>query len=139
VSDIIIMSAAVSDYRPARILRRKQKKTSGPLVLRLVRTPDILAWLGRNKRKGQILVGFAAETHGLLRYARGKLKRKNLDLIVANDVSSPDAGFAADTNRVVLLWRTGRVERLAKASKQEIARQILRRVIAYAKLVHKTV
>ncbi len=134
-SDLVLMCAAVSDWRPARRLKRKQRKTPGPHTLRLVRTPDILAWLGAHKRDGQVLVGFAAETHDLLRHARAKLLRKNLDLIVANDVSGRDTGFAADANRVVLLWRTGRIERLPKAGKKRIARWILDRVAAHARMV----
>lgn len=133
-SDIIIMSAAVSDYRPARRSRRKQKKMARPQEIRLVPNPDILAWLGRHKRNGQFLVGFAAETHDLVAHARSKLKRKNLDLIVANDVSAKGQGFASHTNRVILLWRTGRVERLPKAGKQQIARWILQRVVRHARM-----
>jgi|ERR1051326_433168 phosphopantothenoylcysteine decarboxylase/phosphopantothenate--cysteine ligase len=132
--DIVIMSAAVGDWRPLRVSKRKQKKKSGPQTITLVRTPDILASLGKRKRRGQVLVGFAAETHGLLKYARGKLERKNLDLIVANDVSARDAGFASDTNRVILLWRGGKIERLPKANKARVARWILQRVVRYAKV-----
>lgn len=133
-ADVVLMSAAVGDYRPARVFARKQKKTHGPQTIRLVRTTDILAWLGARKRRGQVLVGFAAETHGLLRYARAKLARKNLDLVVANDVSAKDAGFAADTNRVILLWRSGKLERLPKAGKRRVASWIVRRVEQHATL-----
>lgn len=135
--DVVLMSAAVSDYRPARNLSRKQKKSKRPQRPKLVPNPDMLAWLGRHKRAGQILVGFAAETHDLLRYARAKLRRKNLDLIVVNDVSASDSGFAADTNRVTLLWQTGKLERLPKASKKQVAAWIVQRVLRYAKLAHK--
>jgi len=136
-ADIVIMSAAVGDWRPLHVSKRKQKKTAGPQTIKLVRTPDILASLGKRKRRGQILVGFAAETNDLMKYARGKLERKNLDLIVANDVSAPGAGFAADTNRVILLWRSGEVEELPKASKKQIAAWITQRVVRYARLVAK--
>lgn len=133
-ADIVIMSAAVGDWRPVRASKRKQKKKPGPQTITLVRTPDILAWLGKRKHAGQVLVGFAAETHNLLKCARVKLERKNLDLIVANDVSARDAGFASDTNRVILLWRDGTIERLPKASKTRVARWIVQRVVRYAKV-----
>jgi len=138
-ADIIIQSAAVSDYRPARASARKQKKTNAALRIALVPNPDIAVWVGKHKRRGQVLVGFAAETHDLLRFAKGKLERKNLDLIVANDVSARDAGFAADTNRVILLWRDGKMERLPKAGKRQVARWILNRIVRYAEMVHKKV
>jgi phosphopantothenoylcysteine decarboxylase/phosphopantothenate--cysteine ligase len=136
-TDIVLMAAAVCDWRPARVLPRKKKKRSRPETIRLVRTKDILAWLGRHKPARQILVGFAAETHQLLRFARAKLKRKNLDLVVANRVSGNDTGFAADTNRVILLWRNGQVERLPKASKRQVSLWIVQRVIKYARRVHQ--
>ncbi len=133
-SDVVLMCAAVSDYRPARQRARKPPKSRHPQMLCLVPNPDILAWLGRHRRAGQVLVGFAAETHALRRHAAAKLRRKQLDLIVANDVSARDAGFAADTNRVILLWRTGEIERLPKARKEQVARWIVRRVVHYARM-----
>ena len=132
--DVVLMSAAVSDYRPARTLRRKPKKSAQPQRLVLAPNPDILAWLGRHRRKGRILVGFAAETHHLMANARAKLDRKRLDLIVANDIQKPGAGFAGDTNQVILLWRTGRVERLPRAGKKRVANWIVQRVVHYANL-----
>ena len=102
--DIIIQSAAPADYRPVERAEQKIKKEKGqPLHLTLVENEDIAAAVGRNKRKGQILVGFAAETENLLDNASGKLHRKNLDMIVANDVTRPGAGFDVDTNIVTLI------------------------------------
>jgi phosphopantothenoylcysteine decarboxylase/phosphopantothenate--cysteine ligase len=126
----VIMAAAVADYRPKRPLDRKLKKGPGDLTLELERTEDILAALGRDKRPGQLLVGFAAETDDLLAHARAKLAAKNCDWIVANDVSRADRGFAADTNAVTLLARDGRTIPLPLASKPDIARAILDHVLA---------
>ncbi len=129
-ADVIIMAAAVADYRPKRPLDRKLKKGPGDLTLELERTEDILAALGRDKRPGQILVGFAAETDDLLAHAQAKLTAKNCDWIVANDVSRADRGFAADTNAVTLLACDGRTIPLPLASKPDIARAILDHVLA---------
>jgi phosphopantothenoylcysteine decarboxylase/phosphopantothenate--cysteine ligase len=119
----VVMSAAVADYRPERVAARKIAKGSGPMMLRLIRNPDILEGLG--KRKGRrILVGFAAETHDVEARALRKLNAKNLDLIVANDVSLPDAGFAVDTNRVEFLDRQGRREQLPLLAKTDVAERL---------------
>ncbi len=125
-SDLIIMAAAVADYRPKQRLAIKLKKQPGDLVLELERTEDILAALGRNKRSGQILVGFAAETEALLEHAADKLARKNLDWIAANLVGVPDRGFAAEENAVTLLGRGGEAIELGLKSKVELAREIIR-------------
>ena len=101
-ADLVIMAAAVADYRPAQMESRKMKK-GGEQTLSLVRTKDILASLGEEKGE-RFLVGFAAETNDLLAYAQDKLERKHLDLIVANDVSQPGAGFDGDTNIVTALY-----------------------------------
>jgi phosphopantothenoylcysteine decarboxylase/phosphopantothenate--cysteine ligase len=124
-ADIVIMTAAVCDFRPRRVAARKIKKAGFSGVLKLVPTVDILATLGKRKRR-QVLVGFAAETDALEANALDKLRRKNLDLIVANDARAMEA----DTNRVTLLYRDGRVERLPEMSKARVAREILRRVSA---------
>jgi len=124
-ADIVIMTAAVCDFRPRRMAVRKIKKTGFDGLLELVPTVDILATLGKRKRH-QLLVGFAAETDALEANALDKLRRKNLDLIVANDARAMEA----DTNRVTLLYRDGRVERLPEMSKARVAREILRRVNA---------
>jgi phosphopantothenoylcysteine decarboxylase/phosphopantothenate--cysteine ligase len=107
--DVVIATAAVSDYRPAEVWQGKRKKGEEEWTIRLVPNPDILRTLG--ERKGRhILVGFAAETQELLANAQAKLREKNLDLIAANDVSQEGSGFRTDTNRVTLLWADGRQE-----------------------------
>jgi phosphopantothenoylcysteine decarboxylase/phosphopantothenate--cysteine ligase len=126
-SDLIIKAAAVADYRPVDRAGQKVKKRVESSAVALVRNPDILAALGERKKTGQILVGFAAETENLLENAASKLTRKNLDLIVANDVSADDAGFNVDTNRVTLLYRDGRIEELPLMSKDSVAEMILAR------------
>ncbi|MFN4217958.1 MAG: bifunctional phosphopantothenoylcysteine decarboxylase/phosphopantothenate--cysteine ligase CoaBC [Candidatus Bipolaricaulia bacterium] len=129
--DLILMAAAVADWRPKRVFSQKLKKAGArEITLVLEKTPDILAELGRRKEKDQILVGFAAETEKLLEHAREKLKEKNLDIVVANDITAPGAGPEVETNIVTLLYRDGRSERLPCLPKREVAREILRRVVA---------
>jgi phosphopantothenoylcysteine decarboxylase / phosphopantothenate---cysteine ligase len=123
-SSIVVKSAAVSDYRPRGTAGQKIKKTSSELTLVLEQTEDILAALGKMKGD-RILVGFAAETESLLEHARRKLEAKNLDLIVANDVSVTDAGFDVDTNRVTLIGRDGSSQSLPLLSKKEVADRVL--------------
>jgi phosphopantothenoylcysteine decarboxylase/phosphopantothenate--cysteine ligase len=129
-ADLLVMAAAVADFRPAAVAEQKIKKQEDTeeLILELVRNPDILAEVAGQKAAGhgpRITVGFAAETEDLLENAKGKLERKKLDLIVANDVSASDAGFAVDTNRVTLLAVDGSVEALPLMSKFEVAEAIL--------------
>ncbi|HUL75953.1 MAG TPA: bifunctional phosphopantothenoylcysteine decarboxylase/phosphopantothenate--cysteine ligase CoaBC [Vicinamibacteria bacterium] len=131
-ASVVIAAAAVSDYRPATKRASKVKKTGGRLTLDLVRTPDILKGLGEAKGK-RVLVGFAAETEDLLHHAAKKLAAKNLDLIVANDVTVPGAGFGSDTNSVVLLRRGGGRVEVPLASKREVAERILDEVSALRK------
>ncbi len=102
-ADLIIMAAAVSDHRPETRSKQKQKKEQMRMTLDLVANPDILMELGKQKKNGQTLVGFAAETENLLPNARRKLREKNLDWIVANDVSEKDRGFQSDFNKISLL------------------------------------
>lgn len=123
-SDIVIKAAAVADYRPQTMSPNKIKKNSSTLDLVLEKTPDILFELGQLKKQ-QILIGFAAETQELVAHAQEKLARKNLDMIVANDITVPGAGFNVDTNIVKLIHRDGRIEELAKMSKEELAGIIL--------------
>ena len=128
--DAVIMAAAVADFRPARPQPEKIKKSQhlgpdGRLQLWLEPTPDILAALSRRRRPQQLLVGFAAETAGLEAEARRKLEEKGVDLIVANDVSRPDAGFEADTNAAVLLGRDGTRAEIPLVTKEELAERIL--------------
>jgi len=123
-SSVVIKSAAVSDYRPKAASEKKIKKGSSEYILALERTKDILEELGRKKGK-RILVGFAAETEDLLANAKKKLLEKNLDLIVANDVSKPGAGFGVDTNQVKVLYPSGQVKDLPLMTKEEVAQFIL--------------
>jgi phosphopantothenoylcysteine decarboxylase/phosphopantothenate--cysteine ligase len=131
-ANVVIMAAAVSDYRPAARHDQKLKRGEGSFTLELEPTSDILADLGREKR-GQILVGFAAETNSLAENARGKLARKGADMIVANDVTQEGAGFDGDTNIVTMFLRDGREIPLAKMTKFEVANQILDRVLELRK------
>jgi phosphopantothenoylcysteine decarboxylase/phosphopantothenate--cysteine ligase len=123
-SDIIIKAAAVADYRPRVVSMHKVKKGDDAPVLDLERTTDILADLG-NKKGKRILVGFAAETQDVLANARGKLERKNLDLIVANDVSLMDCGFGSDMNKATLLLPGGETVDVPAMPKQDLAHRIL--------------
>ncbi|MCR5176352.1 MAG: bifunctional phosphopantothenoylcysteine decarboxylase/phosphopantothenate--cysteine ligase CoaBC [Anaerovibrio sp.] len=129
-ADIVIKAAAVADYRVRNISDQKIKKNDDELILTLDKNPDILKELGELKQPGQILVGFAAETQNLIEYARQKLEKKNLDMIVANDVSRKDSGFNSDTNAVKLLFRNGQVEEMPLMSKKEVANQLLDRVLS---------
>lgn len=126
-TDVVIKSAAVADYRPKETAAQKIKKSEGELTITLVRNPDILYELGQRK-KHQVLVGFAAETNDLATYAKRKLAKKNLDFIVANDVSASDAGFGTDNNRVQIFYRDGREESQPLMSKAKLAGIILDRI-----------
>ena len=125
--DAVIKSAAVADYRPAETAEHKIKKSDGELTLTLVRNPDILYELGQ-KKQHQILVGFAAETQNVAEYARGKLAKKNLDFIVANNVAEKDAGFGVPTNHVQIFYADGRAEDHPLMPKAELAGVILDRL-----------
>jgi len=125
--DVVVKAAAVADYRPVDRSTQKMKKTADKLTLKLEKNPDILAELGQQK-EGRILVGFAAETERLLAHAAEKLQKKNLDLIVANDITREGAGFDVETNIVRLLHANGRVEELELMSKAKVAQQLLARV-----------
>ncbi|HWP41623.1 MAG TPA: bifunctional phosphopantothenoylcysteine decarboxylase/phosphopantothenate--cysteine ligase CoaBC, partial [Blastocatellia bacterium] len=125
---MVMMAAAVADYRPARPAKQKIKKNSETLLLELERTEDILAAVGR--RKGdRILIGFAAETQDVIDNARKKLREKGADLMVANDVSSADSGFDVDTNRIALITEQETIE-LPLLSKRDAADSILDRAAA---------
>jgi phosphopantothenoylcysteine decarboxylase/phosphopantothenate--cysteine ligase len=131
-ASVVVMAAAVSDYRPDRVAAQKIKKTAGDVSLTMVRTPDILRGLGEAKGN-RTLVGFAAETENVVENAQRKLAEKGLDLIVANRVGSKDAGFAAETNTAVLLDAGGGREEVPLVSKRELADLILDRVLALRK------
>ncbi|MCE5284629.1 MAG: bifunctional phosphopantothenoylcysteine decarboxylase/phosphopantothenate--cysteine ligase CoaBC, partial [Pelosinus sp.] len=126
-SNIVIKAAAVADYRVKEPSKQKIKKSDAQLTLVLEKNPDILRELGSLKAK-QILVGFAAETEELLAHATEKLIKKNLDMIIANDVSLPGAGFNTDTNIIKILYRDGRQEEFAKMSKEDLAEIILDKI-----------
>jgi phosphopantothenoylcysteine decarboxylase/phosphopantothenate--cysteine ligase len=131
--DLLIMAAAVADFRPAQVAEQKIKKGSDELVLKLERTTDILAAVAEARQVGgrpKVVVGFAAETENLLANAANKLQRKHLDLIVANDVSSADSGFEVDKNRVTLLLPDGAQEAWPLLPKTEVAERILERIVA---------
>jgi len=128
-ADILIMAAAVADYQPAETVRDKiKRRQSETLMIPLVPTPDILAEVG--VRAGLVKVGFAAESQDLLENARQKIEAKHLDLIVANDITTSDAGFATDNNRVVILDRGGRKEELPLMPKYNVASHILDGVVS---------
>jgi phosphopantothenoylcysteine decarboxylase/phosphopantothenate--cysteine ligase len=124
-TDMLVMAAAVADYRPAAVAAQKIKKTGEGLTVTLEPTPDILATLKPMRRNDQLVVGFAAETESLLEHARGKLERKGLDLIVANDVAKPGIGFESDQNAVTVLGPDGEVASLEVASKHVIASRLM--------------
>jgi phosphopantothenoylcysteine decarboxylase/phosphopantothenate--cysteine ligase len=126
--DVLLMAAAVADFEPQKAAKKKVKKGQAELSIALKHTPDILAQVGK-KRHGCLLVGFAAETGNPVPEAKKKLKAKKLDMVVANDVSLPDAGFDVDTNRVHLVTAQGN-QKLPLLSKEEAAERILDRVAA---------
>jgi phosphopantothenoylcysteine decarboxylase/phosphopantothenate--cysteine ligase len=124
--DIFIGCAAVADYRPAAVEQHKIKKTADTMTVTLERNPDIIASVAAHDRR-PFTVGFAAETNNVLDYARGKLERKNLDMIVANDVSNGDIGFNSEDNAVTLLWAAGE-RALEQANKHSIASNIMAQI-----------
>jgi len=123
-SDIVIMSAAVADYRPETVADKKIKKDGDEMVLKLVKNPDILFGLGQ-KKKNQILVGFALETNDEIENAKSKLNRKNLDMIVLNSMQDKEAGFRKDTNKVSFITRDNKVIGHEAKNKSEVAKDIL--------------
>ncbi|WP_404987764.1 bifunctional phosphopantothenoylcysteine decarboxylase/phosphopantothenate--cysteine ligase CoaBC [Clostridium culturomicium] len=127
-SDIVVKSAAVADYKPKVYSKEKIKKGSGDLVLELTRDNDILKTLGENK-KHQILVGFAAESNDVLKNAHKKLEGKNLDYIVANNITEKDAGFGTDTNRVIIIKRDGTSVSLDNMSKRLVGYELFNMIL----------
>jgi phosphopantothenoylcysteine decarboxylase/phosphopantothenate--cysteine ligase len=131
--DIVIMAAAVADYRPRDVATQKIKKQNeDALTVVMDKNPDILKHLGAEKKQ-QFLVGFAAETQNLIVNAKEKVQKKNLDMIVANDVTLKGAGFNTDTNVVKFLYPDGKIEELAQMSKAQVAEELLNRVMARKK------
>jgi phosphopantothenoylcysteine decarboxylase/phosphopantothenate--cysteine ligase len=135
-STVVIKAAAVSDYRPKMISQKKMKKGDSERTLVLERTEDILGEIGK-KKENRVLVGFAAETEDLISNARKKLEEKNLDFIVVNDVTEPGAGFEVDTNRVKILYPSGKVKDLPLMTKEELSQIILDEVVHLLKLRRK--
>ena len=129
-ADIIIMAAAVADYRPVAPSASKIKKSDGEMILKLERTTDILSEFRNNPesfdlKKNLILTGFAAETENVLKNAKQKLEKKHLDWIIANDVSRTDAGFQSDDNEVVMISKNGKTAKIPLQSKEKIAEVII--------------
>jgi len=133
-ADIIIMCAAVADYRPSKSFSSKLKKKHEKINIELVRNPDILKELGKRKGK-KLVIGFAAETENFVKNAKEKLEEKNLDLIVVNDVSGRNIGFASDWNQVILVDKKGGIEKTGVLSKREISRIIFDKI---EKLLNET-
>jgi phosphopantothenoylcysteine decarboxylase/phosphopantothenate--cysteine ligase len=129
--DVIVMAAAVADFRPARVADRKIKKSDDLTELVLEPTHDFLVDLGEAKPAGQTLVGFAAESDDLRANARGKLERKRLDLIVGNDISAAGVGFEHDTNQVVIIDALGVEHDVALSTKRAVADAVLDAVVAW--------
>ena len=125
--DVVVMCAAIADYKPAKTSVQKIKKQNAPLALELVSTRDILASLGKQDRQ-YLLVGFAAETKNLEENAQKKLREKNCDAIVANDVSNADFGMESDENEVVIFFRNGEKEKISRDSKKNVARELVKKI-----------
>ncbi len=134
-ADAVIKAAAVADYRPKQVFDRKLKKTEGDLTLELERNVDILAWLGAHKTE-QILVGFAAETDNVEQNALGKLQRKHLDFIAANDVTEANSGFGKDTNKIALYGADHSMIDLPVLRKEDAADRILDAVLQLYQTKH---
>jgi phosphopantothenoylcysteine decarboxylase/phosphopantothenate--cysteine ligase len=128
----VIMAAAVADYHPVEVFDKKLKRSSGSLEIRLEANPDILKELGATK-DGKVLIGFAAETNDLVANAQKKLREKNLDLIVANDVTREGSGFDGDTNIATLIDRSGAACALPLMTKDQLADRVLDRLLALKK------
>ncbi|RKD34359.1 bifunctional phosphopantothenoylcysteine decarboxylase/phosphopantothenate--cysteine ligase CoaBC [Thermohalobacter berrensis] len=130
--DVLIKAAAPLDYRPVNVQDKKIKKDKDQINIQFIKNPDILAHFG-NKKKNQIVVGFAAESEQVIQYAQEKLNKKNLDLIIANDISKKDAGFRADTNIVSIIDRKSRIEEYPKMTKKELSKIIIDKIISILK------
>ena len=124
--DVLIMAAAVADWRPKKPATRKLKRASGPPRITWQATPDILKAIAPLKKKSQVFCGFAAETHDLAREAKRKLREKNLDVIAANDVAQNDRGFESDNNALTVFFADGRTLNIPLSSKANCARKLVR-------------
>ena len=123
--DFIIKAAAVSDYTPVQVFDKKVKKQDGNLTIEFQRTQDILKYVGDNKNENQKVIGFAAETNNLIEYAKEKIVKKNLDYIVANDISKKDIGFGSDDNEVYIIDKHDNIKKIDKSNKNNIAKAIV--------------
>ena len=126
--DIIIKAAAVADYRPKSVGTEKTKKTDGDMAIELERTDDILKWLGAHRREGQFLCGFSMETQNMLENSRVKLDKKNIDMVVANNLKIAGSGFGTDTNVVTMISKEEEIQ-LELLSKAEVAHKILDEIL----------
>jgi phosphopantothenoylcysteine decarboxylase/phosphopantothenate--cysteine ligase len=131
---VVIKAAAVADYRPAEVAPNKIKKKEGPLTIKLVRNPDIISEIGKQKGN-RILVGFAMESENLVENAQAKLLAKNMDMIIANNLTQEGAGFQTDTNIIKILDRDGGMEELPLMDKGDVANRILDRIRALRALI----
>ena len=130
--DIIIKAAAVADYRPAKVSDEKVKKSDGQMSIELERTDDILKYLGEHKREGQFLCGFSMETRDMLENSRAKLHKKKVDMICANNLKVPGAGFGVDTNVITMITKD-EITQLPLLTKEETANAILDKAISLNK------
>jgi phosphopantothenoylcysteine decarboxylase / phosphopantothenate---cysteine ligase len=129
-ADVIIMSAAVADFTPAKYYQNKLKKNGRDnLILELKRTVDVLAYLGENRQENQKLIGFAAESENVIENAKIKLKKKNLDWIVANNIGISGLGFQSDNNAVTMISRNGRMVELSPQSKNKLGEKIIKTLL----------
>lgn len=128
MQDVIVKAAAVADYRPKHVGTEKTKKKDGDMNLEMERTDDILAWLGTHRHPGQVLCGFSMETENMLENSQAKLEKKNVDMIVANNLKTAGAGFGTDTNVVTIITREG-ADELALMTKEQVAHQLLNRIM----------
>ena len=132
-ADIAIWAAAVADYTPMQMASEKIKKEEGTITLELTKTKDIALELGREKRNGQILVGFALETEKAEEFAAAKLEKKNLDMIVLNSLRDEGAGFAGDTNKITLLWPGNKRQVFGLKNKADVAIDIVNEIVKLRK------
>lgn len=130
-NDILILAAAVADYRPKQVATEKIKKQNAAMTIELEPTPDILASLGRKKREDQLLIGFALETENELANAKQKLERKNCDMIILNSLQNRGAGFGHDTNQITIIDKRDNISTFELKSKQAVAQDILQAIKQY--------
>jgi phosphopantothenoylcysteine decarboxylase/phosphopantothenate--cysteine ligase len=133
LSDVIVFAAAVADYTPKYPSATKIKKKEGEFSIEMVRTKDIAAELGKTKKPGQVVVGFALETDNEMQYAQGKLKSKNFDFIVLNSMNDKGAGFKYDTNKITIIDKQGKVTNFGLKSKTSVARDIVAHITEFTK------